>query len=78
MPNYDFECLREECGHKFVLNLPMSSIGTAEHDWPTCPKCERIKTRRVIKAPQLCLKAWRKRLAHLPYECDAIEAGCYE
>ena len=78
MPIYDFKCLRPECGAVFELSMPISAIGTPKHDWPTCPECERIKTKRIIGAPALNFHPWRKKLADQPFEIDAIEQGVYE
>lgn len=45
MPTYDYEC--DACGHKFELF--QSIVADAERK---CPKCKRLKLRRLLMAVQ--------------------------
>ena len=78
MPNYSFKCLRPECGIEFQEMFTIAQLEAGEADWTDCPKCERINTKRIIKAPALNFHPWRKQLADQPFEIDAIEQGVYE
>jgi putative FmdB family regulatory protein len=77
MPIYDYRCANPNCGIEFEKSLPMAALETREGICPDCPEC-LAGSRRVYKAPRLNNHPWRTKLAHLPGEIQAIEAGMYE